>query len=102
MLIDANKLTRQIERMKDVNRDDVIALIARQRPVDGVPREQYQRMVDTAASLTEYIGNIVRCKDCKHNQLPPTSAKAMCDLWCGMTDSFHYCLYGERRDDETD
>lgn len=45
MLIDDYELTRQIERMKDVNRDDVIALIGRQKPIDAVP--------------------VVRCKDCK-------------------------------------
>lgn len=46
---------------------------------------------------------VVRCKDCKHNQLPPTSANAMCDLWYGMTDLFGYCSSGGRRDeDETD
>ena len=37
MLIDDYELTRQIEQMKDVNRDDVIALIGRQKPVDAVP-----------------------------------------------------------------
>lgn len=37
MLIDDYELTRQVERMKDVNRDDVIALIARQKPVDAEP-----------------------------------------------------------------
>lgn len=36
-LIDDYELTRQVERMKDVNRDDIIALIARQKPVDAVP-----------------------------------------------------------------
>ena len=41
---------------------------------------------------------VVRCKDCKHNQLPPTSANAMCNLWYGMTDLFGYCSSGERRD----
>lgn len=95
MLIDAYKLTRQIERMKDVNRDDVIALIARQKPVDAVPREQYQRMVDTAASLTEYIGNIVRCKDCNKRVLCRTS-----NIWATPPADDWFCADGERRGGE--
>ena len=99
-LIDAYELTSQIEQMKDVNRDDVIALIARQRPVDGVPREQYQRMVDTVASLTEYIGNkyignIVRCKDCNKRVLCRTS-----NIWATPPADDWFCADGERRGGE--
>lgn len=43
--------------------------------------------------------SVVRCKDCKHNQLPPTSGNADCELWYGMTDLYGYCHYGERRED---
>ena len=49
-----------------------------------------------------YKGEVVRCKDCKYNQLPPTSGNADCELWYGMTDVYGYCHYGERREDEID
>ena len=42
---------------------------------------------------------VVRCKDCKHNQLPPTRGNADCELWYGMTDLYGYCHCGERRED---
>lgn len=42
---------------------------------------------------------VVRCKDCIHNQLPPTSGNADCELWYGMTDLYGFCHYGERRKD---
>ena len=44
------------------------------------------------------IMGVVRCKDCVHNQLPPTSPNADCELWYGMTDLYGYCHYGERRE----
>lgn len=40
---------------------------------------------------------VVRCKDCVHNQLPPTSGNVNCELWYGMTDLYGYCSRGERK-----
>lgn len=45
------------------------------------------------------VVEVVRCKDCIHNQLPPTRGNAECELWYGMTDLYGYCHYGERRKD---
>lgn len=45
---------------------------------------------------------VVRCKDCIYNQLPPTSGNVNCELWYGMTDLNGYCSRGERKENETD
>lgn len=43
---------------------------------------------------------IVRCKNCKHNQLPSTSGNAICEIYYGMTDREGFCHMAERRTDE--
>lgn len=45
---------------------------------------------------------LVRCMDCKHNQLPLTRGNAMCELWYGMTDLYGYCSKEERKDNDID
>ena len=58
MLIDDYELTRQIEQMNDVNRDDVIALIARQKPVDAEP-VKHGHWIDVNGD-----GSLWRCSVC--------------------------------------
>lgn len=41
---------------------------------------------------------IVRCKDCKHNQLPATSANASCEIIYGMTNQDGFCSMAEPRE----
>ena len=43
---------------------------------------------------------IVRCKDCKHNQLPATSGNANCEIFYGMTNQDGFCHMAERRTDD--
>ena len=71
------KIYKEIGSLYIVNRKDA----------EGYERPVYEIDVD----------EIVECKDCKHNQLPPTRGNAECELWCGMTDLYGYCHYGERR-----
>lgn len=73
MLIDAYELTRQIERMKDVNRDDVIALIARQKPVDAEP-VRHGRWIDASG--------MILCSECGDSWGTETEE---------MVRSFNYC-----------
>lgn len=61
MLIDDYELTRQIEQMKDVNRDDVIAMIARQKPVDAEPVRHGRWRLEWEAEETRML----RCSECK-------------------------------------
>lgn len=43
---------------------------------------------------------IVRCKDCKYNQLLSTSGNANCEIYYGMTNQDGFCHMAERRTDE--
>lgn len=43
--------------------------------------------------------SVIRCKDCIHNQLPPTCGNANCELWYGMTDLYGYCSRAERKEE---
>ena len=43
---------------------------------------------------------VVRCKDCRFNLLPPSSGNADCQILYGMTDQNGFCSYGERKEDE--
>lgn len=46
----------------------------------------------------EQKGVLVRCKDCKHNLIPPDHGNACCDRFYGMTDQMGFCSYGERKE----
>lgn len=43
---------------------------------------------------------VVRCKDCAHNNLPPTAGNALCSIYYGMTDVYGFCHRGERREED--
>lgn len=42
---------------------------------------------------------VVRCKDCAHNNLPPTAGNALCSIYYGMTEGYGFCHKGERREE---
>lgn len=70
-----------------------------------MPNAEYKGKYDTVNAYdivncpTVDAVEVVRCKDCVHNQMPPTRGNADCELWYGMTDVYGYCHYGERRED---
>ena len=43
---------------------------------------------------------VVRCKDCAHNNLPPTAGNALCSIYYGMTEVYGFCHRGERREED--
>ena len=43
---------------------------------------------------------IIRCRECKYNDMPPTAGNAGCTLLYGMTDQNGFCHMAERRADE--
>lgn len=51
-------------------------------------------------SLPSAQPELIRCKNCKHNQLPATSANADCAIFYGMTDQNGFCHMAERRTDD--
>lgn len=42
---------------------------------------------------------VVRCRDCVHNELPPTAGNALCSIYDGMTEVYGFCHNGERREE---
>ena len=84
-LIDANKLRKDFLDLPDCyngfsdtyDKALIIGVIDEQPTVDAV--------------------EVVRCKDCVHNQLPSTSGNVNCELWYGMTNLYGYCSRGERK-----
>lgn len=47
----------------------------------------------------EVIGELVRCKDCRHNSLKRMSGNTFCDLGIGLYQLYDFCSMGERKDD---
>lgn len=41
---------------------------------------------------------IIRCRDCKYNDMPPTAGNACCTLLYGMTNQNGFCHMAERRE----
>lgn len=57
---------------------------------------EYERMINVLRDVEP----VVRCRDCKHNQLPSTSGNANCEIYYGMTDQDGFCHMAERRTDD--
>lgn len=61
-------------------------------------------MKSTSNGWGAYVGELIRCKDCKHSE-PWYADKRRCFLWHeDGIDVFEdgFCNYAERRTDETD
>ena len=43
---------------------------------------------------------IIRCRECKYNDMPPTAGNAGCTLLYGMTNQNGFCSLAERREDK--
>ena len=56
--------------------------------------------VNALKALPSSQPELIRCKNCKHNQLPATSGNASCEIFYGMTDQNGFCHMAERRADE--
>ena len=57
---------------------------------------EYERMINVLRDVEP----VVRCRDCKHNQLPSTCGNANCEIFYGMTDQDGFCHMAERRTDD--
>ena len=42
---------------------------------------------------------IIRCRECKYNDMPPTAGNAGCTLLYGMTNQNGFCSLAERREE---
>lgn len=43
------------------------------------------------------VAEVIRCRDCKYNQMGRNAGNANCTLWYGMADQNGFCHCGERR-----
>ena len=84
-----------------IKREDAIKALCKSKCIPGVfCSDEYcveMRKVFDDIPAADAIP-IVRCKDCKHNQLPQTSGNAICEIFYGMTDQNGFCHMAERRE----
>ena len=91
------------DMLEDVPDTNVGDLISRQEAIDDLHGKDPSQIWDTADievwvnALPPAQPEIIRCKDCKHNQLPSTSGNANCEIYYGMTDQNGFCHMAERR-----
>lgn len=94
-----------IDRQAAIDALDVLCQEHRYKiPGKGETYSQYNEAWQDALDRAEgAIGNlpsaqpeIVRCKDCKYNQLPATSGNANCEIFYGMTNQDGFCHKAER------
>lgn len=61
-------------------------------------RTALKHMVADAPTIEQ--PEIIRCRECKYNDMPPTAGNAGCTLLYGMTDQNGFCHMAERRTDD--
>ena len=77
--------------------------ISRAEAIDDLHGKDPSQIWDTADievwvnALPSAQPEIIRCKDCKHNQLPSTCGNAICEIFYGMTNKNGFCHRAERR-----
>ena len=75
-------------------------LIDRQAAIDAVtPFDDEYRIRDAIENLPSAQPEIIRCRECKYNDMPPTAGNSGCTLLYGMTNQNGFCSLAERRED---
>lgn len=79
--------------------DEAIEILSRPKTMKGTPQDilEAHDMAITALQQPE----IIRCRECKYNDMPPTAGNAGCTLLYGMTNQNGFCSLAERREDKT-
>ena len=87
-------------------------LISRQAAIDVADAvwsvtgdKNVAKVWDQIKDLPSEQPEIIRCRECKYNDMPPTAGNAGCTLLYGMTNQNGFCSLAERRevdDHETD
>ena len=78
--------------------DEAIEILSRPKTMKGTPQDilEAHDMAITALQQPE----IIRCRECKYNDMPPTAGNAGCTLLYGMTNQNGFCSLAERREDD--
>ena len=85
-------------------------LIERQAAIDSLNKMKIYRPLDSdryvisdclnkIVDLPSAQPEIIRCRECKYNDMPPTAGNAGCTLLYGMTNQNGFCSLAERRED---
>ena len=85
-------------------------LIERQAAIDALNKMKIYRPLDSdryvisdclnkIVDLPSAQPEIIRCRECKYNDMPPTAGNAGCTLLYGMTNQNGFCSLAERRED---
>lgn len=91
-------LLNNLRSVAEGKEDEAIDMAIEALSEDAVSREQYQSVVETVASLTEEVGKVVRCKDCRHGYYDSDTEYYYCGFSKGLTEDLNgndYCSYGQ-------
>ena len=80
--IDAYEVKRQIRTATEGEVDVMKVFLKAMYSIDNIP--------------TADVVEVVRCKDCIHNEHNAEAPNALCELYYGMTDQYGFCSDGER------
>lgn len=104
-LMTANEymLRKTIEREYDMRPSTATTIVDIIDLVVGIARREYI-LGKLYAQKGENIPSadvveVVRCKDCIHNEHNAEAPNALCELYYGMTDQYGFCSYGEVKDE---
>ena len=88
--------------MKDdaISRQGVLKLLSTIPPEETTTKAM---LIQSVKQMDAAQPEIIRCRDCKYNDMPPTAGNAGCTLLYGMTNQNGFCSLAERREvNETD
>ena len=67
-------------------------------PADMARRDELLNVMCWLGELPSAQPEIIRCRECKYNDMPPTAGNAGCTLLYGMTNQNGFCSLAERRE----
>ena len=81
--------------------DDAISRQAVLKLLSTIPPEEAMTkalLIQGVKQMDAAQPEIIRCRDCKYNDMPPTAGNAGCTLLYGMTNQNGFCSLAERRE----
>ena len=89
--------------MRDfISRQAVLKLLSTIPPEEAMTKAL---LIQGVKQMDAAQPEIIRCRECRYNDMPPTAGNAGCTLLYGMTNQNGFCSLAERRevdDHETD
>lgn len=78
-----------------ISRQGVLKLLSTIPPEEAMTKAM---LIQSVKQMDAAQPEIIRCKDCKYNDMPPTAGNAGCTLLYGMTNQNGFCSLAERRE----